>query len=1148
MSRSLTIGILLAVFSPVVAHAQSAWEVTEHIGAPVIAVATPPLVPGHVYRFETYDLHQSWPGTIPDTVLTIRASNDVNVGSLAGSDGCEDPTTHEVELERSCANFRPSVTLPPMPFFVWVRALSPSTFGLTSIRMRDVTTNEAFHDLVTQAHFGGRLIHGLGTPSDRVQIETAQVPGSTESNHAIVLALDNTHRYVNWFLGFRFGSARGVGSGAVASHRSFVRGTAQYTGGLVPSSYPGDDPIDDVLIAPFTTTGEPEPYRVLRNDCVQPAPNRLCSATVDADRDSLGDELEGLVLHTCDRASDPDAGGISCAHRFGCADGESCNEGSSTSDTDGDGFRDDLELYGFQFWDCGGPSGRRVGCLPDASRANFAPGGYFPTYGASPAHYDTFVDYNYLDADPGTPACDPPAPVQAALNGVGGIYRGATHAALDDGTSPERLEPGTSTIRNRDGTRGIHVHTDTYHLPAPSAPSSRDLSAGNWQGSAACQAEPTSQTDCTSMAGTWDADTASCASWDVRTWLTGDSQWIWRTAFDRGASGAQNGYPNYYISSGGAALYAHEMGHVGALMHGGTFFSRSAVDAFNGSAATLSRMSYVYDSLDATEHLVTFDEGGRPALHARYLSEQCPYGMAASGVSTLAYQRLAARQSSFFFGRADIVQLDPSGGCPAVDWNRDGVISTDPVEAAAAAIFGHVERAAPRDRNGDGVPDQLFLSETGDALVSAAGQLIRVQIQARPPALQPEIRIDRSRTFVCAEEPAPTGPRYPACGFDSPTDDLFELATRPAAVTAAVVTNAGRALLVLVWVEDDGRMLWATVDPTNAHSLSFGSIDSHASLASMATLEGMPALARLGTTGRLALVYRDGDDETRLVEQVGHFDGPSHLAWDDPTTAFQLTAPSAFVGGVGVTHLDGSELGGPGAVLSVAVILRNQFMPIRLNFLQRSATAAGWSRVSSVLLGSGIVGRPTLAARPYSTAGVRQWRMVATFRVRDTATGVLEYLESDLDVLGGWSLHAYHANQAVPNIRSASAASLAWDERAGVTPGLRGTYNQLAGCPADVEVGSPCPTPGTICRLLDDNIPGVGTESTTPVCGIPGTMLSQAIDFTVPGADGVVPMGHESFDEWSAMADGFCAATAAQAGLSPSAYAIRGTCPDHPDP
>lgn len=1134
--RIASLCVLLAVSSPAVAAGQSAWTDPDPLGAPIIAVQTPELTPGHIYRFETYDLHRpaidAWGPWAPDSVLTIRASNAVNVGSLAGSDGCEDPVTHTVELQRSCANFRPLPTLPPSRFFVWVRAMSPWTAGVASVRFRDVTADEPFQDLVREAHFGGHLVHGLGPATGIVQIETAELPGSTDSAHEILLALDNTDRNVNWFVGFRFaGDGFRTGSGGLASHRSFVRGTAQYTGPLVPPTHPGDRPIDDILVAPLPASGTLEPYQVIRNDCVRTPPLFSCSLATDADQDGLGDELERW-LGTCDRPTDPDAFGVSCSRRFGCDDPAACNQGSSLRDTDGDGWRDDLELYGFQFW---------TGGIPDRSRMNFAEGGHFPRYGASPAHYDVFVDYNYLDHDPSTALCDPPPVIQAQRDGVAGIYRGDLPGD-DPSVPPELVATGTSTIRNRDGTRGIHLHVDTYDVAAPRYLAS-DFSAGDWGGSSPCSEEPRTRDDCEAVGGAFDDSMSVCSNFDRRMWFTGDSRWLWRTAADRGPSGARNFFGDYYVSSGGSDVFAHEMGHIGWLTHGGPIGARvRAHDRLNGSAGQLSRMSYAFDHTAASDHIVTFNEGGHTTLHARGVSERCPFGE-----DPLAYRRLALASRTFFFRHDDTVQFPVGPGCPNVDWDLDGTIATGLVEAPVQSLFDHIERGAYRNRDADtDHPDQFFLSEAGSSLVLSGGRLIRLQIEAFGPGFVPEIRMNSTSTFTCSEDPQPSGERYPDCGFDGSEETLF-LATRPQALTATDVVDDGIAAILVVWVEDDTRMFWAVLDAAGLRPRGFGEILNHAPLASVVSLDGIPAVARVGGSSEISLVYRNSDVPEGVSEQVAHFDGPGHLFWASPRTVFVAPTGQRLTGAVAATAVDVPALGGPGAMLLVntGVLVSDS---ARFHVLRRTGVG-GWSEVGAIPAQLYQVGAPTMALRRYAADGVDRWRLVATYRYGTLAAGEVIYMESNYEDLSTWHTDPFLQNQAVPDIRSVTSVAMTFDERTGLAPGLRGAYNQVVTCPSGTAIGAACPTPGTVCVRLDGDQPLVDLTTTVGVCSVPGTRLIQAIDLTLPGADGVVPMGHESFDEWATLQAGYCpgVAPADVVPMIPSAYAFQDTCPPLPN-
>ena len=174
----------------------------------------------------------------------------------------------------------------------------------------------------------------------------------------------------------------------------------------------------------FTNTG---PLRILQNDWFVPGS--------DFDGDGLGHTLE-QSLGTCDR---PWAGSLGDT----MPDGRSCNTlqfcdtradwdeistcNAQLRDTDHDGLRDDIEVYGY-----------------DEDTTHMA------RYGANPVHKDVFVELNTRDTDPSDGDCDGFS--NANVQNIGNDGNFFTRVAALYSQAPATMNP--------DGTAGISVHYD----------------------------------------------------------------------------------------------------------------------------------------------------------------------------------------------------------------------------------------------------------------------------------------------------------------------------------------------------------------------------------------------------------------------------------------------------------------------------------------------------------------------------------------------------------------------------------------------------------------------------------------------------------------------------------------------------------------
>ncbi|MBL8951250.1 MAG: hypothetical protein JNK82_10765 [Myxococcaceae bacterium] len=406
------------------------------------------LVPGSWYELQTHNLRPG-PATVvsPDTVLSVVHVTDsatFESVTIAGADGCSTPGAAP-DFARSCVRFQaPSATTPGSTtphVLAWVRAYDTGFSGIANVRLQQVSsatqvpterdctvtiTTNCWRVRSRDASFGGLVMSPAGTTfSGLLHFETTHLPGTPVANQSIWLIAGKTGDLANNWK--RLSGSRGRPS----SHRRAVAGTAEW---LARGSDVG---LSNALTVVAGVTNTFAPIRLIQNDVGRlSTPSGVVTMGVDNDSDELGADLE-RVLQSCDSTTSPEAGGLRCADRPGCGAPGSVRCKAALRDSDGDGIRDDVELYGVD----------QNGIDTD-----------MPRFGADPARYDVFVQLDYSTCV--TPAVPP-----------------YTHEELDFNARAYRSLPG---FKNRDGTTGIFLHMDAAVAPGPTRPG--ESAYGSWSG------------------------------------------------------------------------------------------------------------------------------------------------------------------------------------------------------------------------------------------------------------------------------------------------------------------------------------------------------------------------------------------------------------------------------------------------------------------------------------------------------------------------------------------------------------------------------------------------------------------------------------------------------------------------------------------
>ncbi len=1023
----------------------TAFSYVDPVGAPLAIFRLPRLEPGW-YEIQTDNLEPLTMNALrADTVLTLRNNGGVNAKTNAGADDCATPGM-AYTFYRSCVRFEIK-NVRRRRQWAWIRAwatMSPGTADVKIQRMasatavptdRNCTTgavqSRCWTQLASNVTFGGMVVHGprLGTRlSGPVKFETSERPGAgataLPSYHAILFTGDNDDVEQNWRLRK---NRRGAINGGPKSHPNRVAGTAQWLGLGRKIGLSDTDPWSNTLIAGPTSAYAAGPFRFSRNDLVprfKQGRRVIVGIGVDVDRDGLGENLE-QILRTCDSVTSPDAGGMRCRDLPGCDLPSSALCKAALRDSDGDGIRDDHELYGVALY------GGRVEAGTELAR-----------FGADPAHYDVFLEIDYDGTRVRTRCVDNPAAVltRTELRNITQVFDSQT------------------AFRNRDGRRGISLHIDAGVTPL----SPDDVARyGDWGGS----------------------QRALCSS-DWQSQMAKNRRWLFRHSNNNATVSGQAGF-GVQLATNAASTVPHELGHTTGLNHNGP---RSIVGTkgLNGNPLYPSLMSYLYQSYTdlTTPGLVStqgFSDGDliSRAFKSRAMDEMCPYG---PGGVTQAIKDAVLNGSGAAWDTQKLMweQDATNPDCIKVDWNRNGVYDTAPVQARIQLEDRHKTRETL-------VGDKLLRTRTSGDITVAGNVVVRASIS--PTATGAQATLHVSHDIECNECLTADNDNYDACWQTEDEQILIQTANGPVDVVSLALTTVqamGGGETIVYVARTPSDLQWGTLNPATLVLQPGGAIPV-TSLPSLKPGEEHVAVVRDGRDGKLLLAYRTEDRRVFTVQ--GQALTARYVDWQ----------PEVWVRDVG-RALGGTSIGlatqdgdlGDGLLMLLGG-------PRSIAIYNRAVGDAIWrpfSTLTSPASGSGsqtVRGRPFLAQTSYAAGN----RLVATWISVD---GQHWYGETKND--GTWIAGKVHGNWA-----GAYPIPLAWDDRPNARPaGLRGVYSQRVSCTtatAAAQCGA-LSCVGGFCQSAD------GFQ-----------VLSK--EYLLPFVDGVVPAQFNDYDDKAQLRYGFCA-------------------------
>jgi hypothetical protein len=752
----------------------------------VISIA---LDPGRTYQFRTDYTLTAIPGvgTGPDSVLSLRNGVRSTDRTVAGADGC--PTAPGGATERpSCFSYLVpgSAGSASVTHYLFLRAWRGYTPGQTQLWMRRDTGPEVRIG-TGPVSFGGSTYVRSEVSNARLLLRTAQLPGGNRT-HALWSSSDE-------YKVLRNDAAPELIGGTVTIDvpdraAANLSGVRQFSFGTVLSSQAG-------------------PSRLLENTYYQ--------AGKDVDGDGLSIDIE-RALRTCDRADQINVtvtgSSFRCDSLPGCSAPTSALCLASLRDTDHDGLRDDLEVFG--------------------TSPNLLA---MPRFGADPAHMDVFVELDTYDQNPTLDGCQ--SWTAANVKQLGGDTSPSANFFADVdaiyGQAPSRLNP--------DGRPGINIHYDV----GIANPDLRDTRWGNFGGGGTCL--PNS----CGYPWPWEGGHAECpagAFSDRR-----------RFAFIYGVDGVGPGgqtAANSFIA-GHASHHVHELAHVGKLGHAGPLGSTGehGHDNPNFRPNYPSRMNYLFQDVGNTTAVdkvawrsLSFSDGSwnERALTNNAVSEICPLPSANLGKLTPSLGVLTEQVS----------------GCWNVDWNRNGVIDTGSTYMRDAFIFGF------RHHRWSQLNPELPVRSAPAAAVVNGVLLFALPVEITSGL--PTLTLRADSNVDCNARPLPistpmidefvTGGSYPGC--IRPGSPVSWGARADAVSLTAARLTVGSTVdgAIVVWA--DGSVLrWGRLNVSPAAVASemawnfvpMGTIPD--AVVSQVNGSREPALARLPGTNTVLLMYRN---------------------------------------------------------------------------------------------------------------------------------------------------------------------------------------------------------------------------------------------------------------------------------------------------
>jgi len=715
---------------------------------------------------------------VADTVLSLR---DPATGqTLAGADGCTTPSGFQWGPSCFTVTIPGAVGSGAVSLEVRLRAWRTNTPGRTSVWRRNVSTSGADEQLVSGISFGGGVMTSTLT-SERFVAQTTHLPGN-----------NLTHQI--WLTGSEWNIGQiEVANGRIAGQTASLDLSNPQASGLSGARQ---------IVFGQGAFGQPGAIRLVHNN--------FWRQGFDWDGDGLDESVEA-ALGSCDRPAQVMPSGASCATRYGCSPSAGATCQASLRDTDRDGLRDDVEVFGW------------------------SPTVDLPRFGASPVHKDVFVELDFEDQNPNVAGC------QSFASSTVKQLGGNTAVGADFFADANKIYGQMPSVWNPDGTPGIALHYDVGLVN----PNPLDATWNAMGGGGTCL-----PTGCSYLAA-FDRDSTTCGG-------AGNAGRSWAFAYgvDGPPGGGGQARSKVAYGASGASHHVHELGHVAGLQHVGPEGSTGGNShAGNPRIGFPSRMNYLHQdhgNVNASDSVrwpqISFSSGGLAAhpSASMFTAEVCPFpGIGAAVADAMAPPGFPPQFVD---------------GCYDFDWNQDGRLeSATPVVFMADRERGsrwslmdapHVRRMAPA------------AAVVGDVLLHVSGTPdgARDRLTLRAEGNKDCIAWPLPASTPHIIEPYKTAGSYPGCYRLGDPVVLSQFADG-VGVAAYQTTSYGGALVV--W--NDGGTLYharvAVAPAANATEMTYSFVPQGpipgAPAASMLTANREPALAGLGNY--VALAYRGAD-------------------------------------------------------------------------------------------------------------------------------------------------------------------------------------------------------------------------------------------------------------------------------------------------